>query len=65
LNGIIDLDLFFQRSQESDLIEYVDDGYLSDPQNDKSQAGFVFVHGGTAISWKSTKQILIATSTNH
>jgi hypothetical protein len=25
----------------------------------------VFLHGGTAISWKSTKQTLIAMSTNH
>jgi hypothetical protein len=25
----------------------------------------VFLYGGTAISWKSTKQTLIATSTNH
>jgi hypothetical protein len=25
----------------------------------------VFLHGGTAISWKSSKQTLIATSTNH
>jgi hypothetical protein len=25
----------------------------------------VFLHGGTVISWKSVKQTLIATSTNH
>jgi hypothetical protein len=25
----------------------------------------MFLHGGTAISWKSAKQTLIATSTNH
>jgi ribosomal protein S24E len=38
---------------------------LSDPQNDRSQIGFVFLHRGTTISWKSVKQTLIATSTNH
>jgi hypothetical protein len=37
LNGTIDLGLFFQRKQESDLIGYADAGYLSDPQNDRSQ----------------------------
>jgi hypothetical protein len=55
LHGKIDLGLFFRRNQESDLIGYADAGYLSDPQNDRSQIGFVFLHGGTAISWKSTK----------
>jgi hypothetical protein len=37
LNDIIDLCLFFRRNQESDLIGYADAGYLSDPQNGKSQ----------------------------
>jgi hypothetical protein len=31
LNDTIDLGLFFQRNQGSDLIGYVDAGYLSDP----------------------------------
>jgi hypothetical protein len=65
LNGIIDLGLFFQRNQESDLIGYADAGYFSDPQNGISQTGFVFLHGETVISWKSVKQTLIAISTNH
>jgi predicted lipoprotein len=38
---------------------------MFDPHNAKSQIGFVFIHGGTAISWKSSKQTLMATSTNH
>jgi hypothetical protein len=38
---------------------------LSDPQNGRSYTGFMFLHGGTVISWKSAKQTLIATSTNH
>jgi hypothetical protein len=37
LNDTIDLGLFFQRNQESDLIGYADVDYLSDPQNDRSQ----------------------------
>ena len=47
------------------LVRYTDAGYLSDPHNARSQTDFVFLHGGTAISWKSSKQTLVATSTNH
>jgi hypothetical protein len=50
LNGTIDLCLFFQINRESNLIRYADVGYLSDPQNGRSQTWFVFLHGGTAIS---------------
>jgi hypothetical protein len=38
---------------------------LSDPHNAKSQTGYVFTYGGTAISWRSQKQTLVATSSNH
>ena len=67
LQGTKDLGLFFQfqKNQDSDMIGYADAGYLSDPHNARSQSGFVFLHGGTAISWKSSKQTLVATSTNH
>ena len=47
------------------LVRYTDAGYLSDPHNARSQTDFVFLHGGTAISWKSSKQTLVATSTDH
>jgi hypothetical protein len=65
LNVITNLVLFFRRNQESCLIRYANVDYLSDPQNARSQTGFMFLHRGTVISWKSTKQTLIATSTNH
>jgi hypothetical protein len=35
------------------------------PHNGKSQSGFLFLNGGTAISWNSYKHTLIGTSTNH
>jgi hypothetical protein len=44
---------------------YVDTGYMSNPHNARSQTGFVFFCGGAAISWRSVKQTLVATSTNH
>ena len=65
LNGTKDLGLFFKKNLDPNMIGYTDAGYLSDPHNGKSQTGFVFLHGGTAISWKSSKQALTATSTNH
>ncbi|GJX99553.1 copia protein [Tanacetum coccineum] len=40
-------------------------GYLSDPHKARSQTGYVFLNGGTAISWRSQKQTLVATSSNH
>jgi hypothetical protein len=61
LNGT----LFYQRNPDQNLLGYADAGYLSDPHNSKSQTGFVFMNGGTAISWKSSQQTLISTYTNH
>jgi hypothetical protein len=55
LVGKIDLGLYFQKNQDSKLIGYADTGYLSDLLNARSQTGYVFLHGGTAISLKSYK----------
>jgi hypothetical protein len=65
LIGAIDLGLFYKINQDKTLVGYSDVGYLSDPHEARSQTGFVFLHGGTTISWKSSKQTLITTSTNH
>jgi hypothetical protein len=53
---------FLFENKDLSLIGYVDAGYLNDPHNGKSQIGFVFLHGGTTISWKSCKHTLISTS---
>jgi hypothetical protein len=37
LVGTIDLGVYFQKNQDSKLIGYADDGYLSDPHNARSQ----------------------------
>ena len=47
------------------IVGYADAGYLSDPHKAISQTGYVFTCGDTAISWRSTKQTLVATSSNH
>jgi hypothetical protein len=61
----IDLGLYFLKNQDSKLIRYADDDYLSDPLNARSQSGYVFLHGRTIIFWKSCKQALVATSRNY
>lgn len=65
IQGTKDLGLFYQKNQDLSVVGYADAGYLSDPHTSKSQTGYVFLCGGTAISWKSSKQTLVSTSTNH
>lgn len=52
LQGTKDLGLHFsfQGNQDHNMIGYTDAGYMSDPHNARSQTGFVFLYGGTAIS---------------
>ena len=58
--------LFYSNETTSTgLVGYTDAGYKSDPHKARSQIGYVFCYNGTVISWRSTKQTLIVTSTNH
>ena len=57
--------LFYSNESKSEMIDYVDAGYLSDPHKDRSQTGYLFAYGGTTISWRSMKQTLSAPSSNH
>jgi hypothetical protein len=65
LCGTRDMGLFYRKDTKSKLVGYTDAGYLSDPHKARSQSGYVFTYGGTAISWRSTKQTLTTTSSNH
>ena len=66
LRGTQDMGLFFTNdSMHGQLTGYSDAGFLSDPHVGRSQTGYVFLVGGTTISWRSTKQTLAATSSNH
>lgn len=65
LRGTMDMGLFYSNVSKLDLIGYADAGYLSDPHNGRSQTGYLFTSGGTAISWRSVKQTITATSSNH
>ena len=65
LQGTQDMGLFFSNESKADLVGYADAGYLSDPHTSRSQTGYLFTCGDTAISWRSVKQTLTATSSNH
>ena len=47
------------------MIGYADAGYLYDPYKGRSQTGYLFIYGGTTISWRFVKQSLVATLSNH
>lgn len=65
LQGTKDMGLYFSNIPKANLIGFADAGYLSDPHCGRSQTGYVFLCGGTAISWRSMKQTITATSSNH
>ena len=60
-----DMGLFYSNNSEEKLLGYADAGYLSYPHKARSQTGYVFNYNGTAISWRSVKQTMVATSSNH
>ncbi|KAF3631546.1 putative LRR receptor-like serine/threonine-protein kinase-like [Capsicum annuum] len=57
--------LFYSKDCSLNLIGYADVGCLSDPHKARSQIGYVFICGGTTISWRYTKQYIVATSSNY
>ena len=65
LNGTTDMSLFYSNKSKEKLLGYADAGYLSDPHKARSQTGYVFNYNETAISWRSVKQTMVATSSNH
>ncbi|RVW88003.1 Retrovirus-related Pol polyprotein from transposon TNT 1-94 [Vitis vinifera] len=65
LRGTTDMGLFYSRESKQQLLGYADAGYLSDPHKGRSQTGYVFNCNGTAISSRSVKQTMVATSSNH
>ena len=65
LRGTSDMGLFYSNAMESQLLGYANARYLSDPQKARSQTGYIFTYGNTVISWRSVKQTMTATSSNH
>ena len=65
LRGTEDLGLHFTKRANSQVVGYADSGFRTDETNGKSQTGYIFLKNGAPISWKSVKQTITATSTNH
>ena len=65
LCGTCDMGLFYSKKLEPQFFCYADAGYLSNPHKARSQTGYIFPYGNTTISWRSVKQTMVATSSNH
>lgn len=65
LKRTVDFGILYRRDSTETLCGFADAGYKSDKNSGKSQGGYVFKLGGAAISWRSKKQTVVATSTAH
>ncbi|XP_068647519.1 secreted RxLR effector protein 161-like [Aristolochia californica] len=63
LQGTKDYKLTYKRSDHLEVIGYSDSDFVGCLDSRKSTSGYVFLLAGGAISWRSAKQSLIATST--
>src|SRR5215216_7884520 len=57
-----DMFLVYGGEDELSVKGYTDVSYLNDSDDSKSQSGYVFVMNGGAVSWKSSKQDTVASS---
>ena len=58
-------DMFLVYGGDKELVVngYVDASFDTDPDDSKSQTGYVFILNGGAVSWCSSKQSVLAGST--
>ena len=63
LQGTKDYMLTFRRSDQLEVIGYSDSDFAGCVDSRKSTFGYLFLLGEGAISWKSAKQSVIASST--
>ena len=63
LQGIKEYMLTYRRSDHLEVIGYSDSDYAGCVDTRKSTCGYLYLLAGGAISWKSVKQSVIATST--
>ena len=59
------MNIFYSNESKQQLLGYTDVGYFSDPHKAKSQTRYVFNCNEIAISWRSFKQTMVVTSSNH
>ena len=65
LQGTEDLGLFYTKGGQEEITGYADAGFRLDEVSGKSQTGYIFIKNNAPITWKSVKQTVTATSTNH
>ena len=58
-----DLFLIYGEGSELRVEGYTELDFISDPDDRKYTSGYVFICNGSTISWKSSKQLIIADST--
>ncbi|KAK1603893.1 hypothetical protein QYE76_027566 [Lolium multiflorum] len=57
-----DMFLCYGGDQELVVTSYTDASWNNDPDDSKSQSGYVFILNGAALSWASSKQCTVAKS---
>ena len=57
-----DMFLCYGGDQELAVTSYTDASWNTDPDDSKSQSGYVFILNGAAVSWRSAKQSVVAKS---
>ena len=57
--------LFYTKGGQEEITGYADAGFRSDEVSRKSQTGYIFIKNNAPITWKSVKQTVTTTSTNH
>lgn len=62
LKGAIDARLIFRPSKDSRLFCFTDAGWVSGPDDRRSQYGFFIYFGGNLVSWAPRKQKVVARS---
>ena len=62
LNRTKEMFLVYGGDQELVVRSYVDASWDTDPDDSKSQSGYVFILNGGAVSWRSSKQSVVAKS---
>ena len=61
--GTKDYMLTYRRSDSLEIKGYSDADFAGDKDDRKSTSGYIFTLAGGAISWKSSKQSIVASST--
>ncbi|KAL0413871.1 UNVERIFIED_CONTAM: Secreted RxLR effector protein [Sesamum radiatum] len=63
LQGTKDYMLMYRRTENLEVVGYLDSDFAGCVDSRKSTSGYIFMIASGAVSWKSAKQTLIATST--